>query len=50
MRFGEVTNLRADNEFLIAMSNKLQEIADNTTDMETKRELDDLIEAIVESL
>lgn len=42
--------MKADNEFLFAMSNKLQEIADNTSDFETKDELYRLIEAIIDSL
>lgn len=42
--------MRADNEFLIAMSNKLQEIADNTVDVYTQSELNELIEQLVDAL
>jgi len=42
--------VKADNEFLIALMGKLQEIADNTIDVDTQEELNDFIEVIGQSL
>lgn len=42
--------MKADNEFLAMLINKLSEIADGTNDAETEHELDELIHAIVESV
>lgn len=42
--------MRADNEFLSALANKLTEISENCIDMDTQEELNDLIESIVESI
>lgn len=42
--------MRADNEFLIALVSKLTEIADNTVDIETQNELNELIDVIGQSL
>lgn len=37
-------------QLLIALASKLQEIADNTADVETESELNELIEKIYESV
>ncbi|WP_179139734.1 hypothetical protein [Bacillus sp. CDB3] len=37
-------------DFLLALSTKLQEIADNTADLETAAELEELIDKIVQSI
>jgi len=37
-------------QLLIALASKLQEIADNTVDVETESELNELIEKIYESV
>ena len=37
-------------QLLIALASKFQEIADNTTDVETESELNELIEKIYESV
>lgn len=42
--------MKADNEFLIAIMGKLQEIADNTVDVDTQEELENFIEVIGQSL
>lgn len=42
--------MRADNELLIALMNKLTEIADNTVDIDTQNELYELIDVIGQSL
>ncbi|GAV11476.1 hypothetical protein [Paenibacillus sp. NAIST15-1] len=42
--------MKADNAFLSALINKLQEISDNTCDLNTQTEIDELIEAAVNSL
>lgn len=42
--------MKADNEFLAAMANKLQEIADNSVDVDTQSELFDLVDVIVNSM
>lgn len=42
--------MRADNEFLVALMGKLQEIADNTIDVDTQEELNNFIEVIGQSL
>lgn len=39
----------ADNEFLIALSNKLLEVADNTTDVNTEVELRNIAEMAIET-
>jgi len=39
----------ADNEFLIAFSNKLLEMADNTTDVNTEEELRNLAEMAIQT-
>ncbi|WP_209121525.1 hypothetical protein [Alkalihalobacillus sp. BA299] len=40
----------ADNAFLIALVNKLTEIQENTSDIDTEIELGELIDAIVKSI
>lgn len=40
----------ADNELLIALQRKLQEIADKTADLDTRSELEEFIEVIVASI
>ncbi|MED2748980.1 hypothetical protein P4278_12960 [Bacillus thuringiensis] len=42
--------MKASTDFLLALSAKLQEIADNTADLETAAELEELIEKINESI
>lgn len=42
--------MTADNQFLIALINKLEEIKNNTGDVDTEMELDGLITSIVDSL
>ncbi|MGK4040827.1 hypothetical protein AB0Y20_00900 [Heyndrickxia oleronia] len=42
--------MQADQNFLIALSNKLTEIADNCIDVDTQYELNELIEHIVDSI
>ncbi|GAB6423336.1 hypothetical protein bcgnr5372_27970 [Bacillus luti] len=42
--------MMASKSFLLALSTKLQEIADNTSDMETLTELNELIDKINESI
>lgn len=42
--------MKADNAFLIALIGKLEEIARNTTDLDTERELNEFIEVITNSL
>ncbi|WP_256869665.1 hypothetical protein [Bacillus sp. CDB3] len=42
--------MHASTDFLLALSTKLQEIADNTSDMETLTELSELIDKINESI
>ncbi|WP_276568562.1 hypothetical protein [Bacillus thuringiensis] len=42
--------MKASTSFLLALSSKLQEIADNTSDMETEVELNELINKINESI
>ncbi|WP_257142382.1 hypothetical protein [Bacillus thuringiensis] len=42
--------MQASTSFLLALSTKLQEIADNTADMETEAELNELIDKINESI
>lgn len=42
--------MRADNEFLIALMNKLMEIAENTSDVDTQQELNQFIDSISQSL
>ena len=37
----------ADNEFLIAITNKLLELADNTNDLETEQELRNMAELAI---
>ena len=39
----------ADNEFLIGLSNKLLELADKTTDIETEKELRNMAEMAIET-
>ena len=39
----------ADNEFLIAFSNKLLEIADQTTDINTEEELRNIAQMAIET-
>jgi hypothetical protein len=39
----------ADNEFLIGLSNKLLEMADKTTDINTEEELRNLAEMTIET-
>ncbi|OPX89452.1 MAG: hypothetical protein A4E53_01529 [Pelotomaculum sp. PtaB.Bin104] len=41
--------MKADNEFLIALTNKLLEMADNTTDINTEQELREFAEATINS-
>lgn len=40
----------ADNQFLEAISNKLNEIADSCADLQTKTELNELIEKMVDQM
>ncbi|PYY28209.1 hypothetical protein [Paenibacillus illinoisensis] len=42
--------MRADNEFLAALINKLNDIAEKTNDIETEHELVEFIQVIVDSL
>lgn len=42
--------MKADNEFLSALSSKLIEISDNCVDIDTQNELNEFIETIVESM
>lgn len=42
--------MKASIDFLLALSTKLQEITDNTADMETELELNELIDKINESI
>ncbi|WP_283092819.1 hypothetical protein [Bacillus cereus] len=42
--------MQASTSFLLALSTKLQEIANNTADMETEAELNELIDKINESI
>lgn len=42
--------MKVPTDFLIALSAKLQEIADNTADLETAAELEELIEKIIVSI
>lgn len=42
--------MSASTSFLLALSTKLQEIADNTVDLETKAELNEFIDKINESI
>ncbi|HEF1855799.1 MULTISPECIES: hypothetical protein [Bacillus] len=42
--------MKASTDFLLALSAKLTEIADNTADLETAAELEELIEKINESI
>ncbi|WP_176535721.1 hypothetical protein [Bacillus cereus] len=42
--------MKASKDFLIALSAKLTEIADNTADLETAAELEELIDKINESI
>ncbi|MFE6075623.1 hypothetical protein ACFVQB_14220 [Paenibacillus sp. NPDC057886] len=42
--------MRADNDFLVAMANKLNEIAEKTNDIETENELDELVQVIINSM
>lgn len=42
--------LKADNDFLIAIMNKLSEIMENTTDIDTESELAEFISIIADSL
>ncbi|MCQ6529855.1 hypothetical protein [Bacillus mycoides] len=42
--------MRASTDFLLALAAKLTEIADNTADLETAVELEELIEKINESI
>ncbi|CUB56724.1 hypothetical protein ACT7C1_04485 [Bacillus paranthracis] len=42
--------MQTPTDFLLALSTKLQEIADNTADLETAAELEELIDKINESI
>lgn len=42
--------MRVSTDFLLALSTKLQEIADDTYDVETEMELNELIDKINESI
>lgn len=42
--------MKASTDFLLALSAKLTEIADNTADLETAAELEELIDKINESI
>ncbi|WP_304521941.1 hypothetical protein [Bacillus toyonensis] len=42
--------MRASTDFILELSTKLQEIADNTADLETQSELNKLIDKINESI
>ncbi|MGG5736745.1 hypothetical protein [Bacillus cereus group sp. IBL03679] len=42
--------MRASKDFLLALSAKLTEIADNRADLETAAELEELIDKINESI
>lgn len=42
--------MRADNEFLMAMIDKLNDIAGKCIDLETRNELEELIQAMADSL
>ncbi|MED3090630.1 hypothetical protein [Bacillus toyonensis] len=42
--------MQASTDFLLALSAKLTEIADNTADLETAAELEELIDKINESI
>jgi hypothetical protein len=41
--------VKADNEFLLAIASKLQEISENTVDLDTQSELDELIEILIDT-
>ncbi|MEW4154157.1 hypothetical protein Q0N88_30890 [Bacillus thuringiensis] len=42
--------MQASTDFLLALSTKLQGIADNTADLETAAELEELVDKINESI
>lgn len=42
--------MKASTDFLLALSAKLQEIADDTADIDTEMELNELIDKINESI
>jgi hypothetical protein len=42
--------MKADNEFLIAVADKLNQIAERTNDIETAHELDEFVQVIIDSL
>ncbi|MEH7220520.1 hypothetical protein [Bacillus toyonensis] len=42
--------MKASTDFLVVLSAKLTEIADNTADLETAAELEELIDKINESI
>ncbi|WP_336761340.1 hypothetical protein [Paenibacillus sp. USHLN196] len=42
--------MRADNEFLSALINKLNDIAEKTNDVETEHELAEFVQVIVDSM
>lgn len=42
--------MKASNDFLIALANKLQEISNNTSDQNTKEELESFVEIILASI
>jgi hypothetical protein len=42
--------MKVDNEFLVAMADKLNEIAERTSDIETAHELDEFVQVIIYSL
>jgi hypothetical protein len=42
--------MRVDNEFLMALSNKLIEISENCVDVDTQSELNELIDNIAENI
>lgn len=42
--------MRADNQFLFALSEKLREISSDCTDIETKEKLDELVDLAIETM
>ncbi|WP_405169422.1 hypothetical protein [Paenibacillus sp. FSL H3-0286] len=42
--------MKADNEFLMVVADKLNEITERTNDIETAHELDEFVQVIIESL
>lgn len=42
--------MRADNQFLFALAEKLREISSDCTDVETRDKLDELVDLTVETM